>query len=213
MPEENSLGGVSQGEPEVGYAVIGAAFGLLLIFVGRLIPYRILSWPIIGVGVLFVVVMTLYTFLVRGKTKSAPIRRLLSRARGHIRNDPRLGMLTRDVAAHCWVATVTLDGRPLSVVIEGDDDPTPALVAHARDLLANFDTLERRVKDYLAREEKEEVDPQLAAEIRALRVSSINLRSPDRPSQVVIDFEGLDEMRFWYCNCIDGEMSGLNFDT
>ena len=52
--------GPSDGQPRVRDAVIGAAFGLLLIYLGTLIPYRILSWPTIGLGILFVVVMAVF---------------------------------------------------------------------------------------------------------------------------------------------------------
>jgi hypothetical protein len=207
--------GFSTGEPEVRYAVVGAAFGLLLIFLGRLIPWRILSWPIIGLGSLFVVVMTAYALLVLWKNMSIPLRSLSNRARGHIRKDPQLGTLTREMEGRYWVATRTRGAQTFRVVIAGDDEPTPELIAHARELIADFDTLERRVEDYLAREARAEEagDSELASEIRALRVSAVILRSPDRPNHVVIDFAGPDEMKYWYCDYDDGDMGGLRFDT
>jgi hypothetical protein len=206
---------VTDAEPGVRHALIGGAFGLLLIYLGALIPFRILSWPIVGMGALFVVVMTSYTLVVLWKPMSGYARPLFSRVRGHVRNDPQLGTLTCDTNAHCWLATLTRGDRTVNVVIQGDDEPNPPLLAHARDLLARFDTLERRVEEYLAHEAEKETssDPEMASEIRALNISSVNLRSPDRAGHVVIDFEGPDEMRYWYCHYVNGELSQLSFDT
>jgi hypothetical protein len=157
--------------------------------------------------------MTGYTLAMLWKDMSGPVRRIVSGVRGHLRKDPQLGTLTRNVAARCWVATPTLAGRALDIVIDGDDEPIPVLLAHARDVLADFATLERRLEHYLEREAEEETDAELAAEIRALRLSSVNLRSPDRPGLVVIDFDGPDEIRFWSCEYVDGVMSELRFDS
>jgi hypothetical protein len=44
-------------------ALIGGAFGVLLGVAGSLIPYRILSWPMIGVGA-FLAVMAVYSVIV-----------------------------------------------------------------------------------------------------------------------------------------------------
>lgn len=200
---------------ELRYAVVGAVIGLLLIFVGTLIPFGIVRWPVIGVGLLFVGVMTAYTLAVLWNKFSPRIRLVLMTARGHIRKDPLLGTLIRDVPARCWVATLRRENRTVDVVIEGGDEPTPSLVARARGLVAEFETLDRRLSDFLARESKEAAleSCEEAAEIAALRVSAINLRSPDHPGHVVIDLEGPDEMRYWHCDYIDGDISGLRFDT
>jgi hypothetical protein len=203
-----------QGEPDTRYALIGAGFGLLLIFLGRRIPFRILGWPIIAFGVLFVVVMTGYTIAVFWKTVSIRLRPLSAKVRRHIRTDPRLGTLTRDVKARAWVAAVDRGDRRVDVVIDGDEEPDPTLVALARDVVANFDRLERRVSDYLAREAANDdtEDGAFAAEIRALRVKTLMLRTTNRPGHVAVDFEGPDEMRFWYCEYVNGELSGLDYD-
>ena len=74
-PDPPPSDGLNWGEVEVWYAFIGAAIGLLLIYSGTFIPYRILSWPVIGVGVLFVVVMTAYVLSVFWKNASPHARR------------------------------------------------------------------------------------------------------------------------------------------
>lgn len=79
----------------------------------------------------------------------------------------------------------------------------------ARDLVVDLETFQRRLQDFLAREAREWAieSPDLAKEIGELQLSAIVLRSPDRPSHIAMDFRGADEMRFWYCNYLDGEMS------
>ncbi len=72
-------------------AVIGAASGVLLIFLGTRIPFRLVSWPIIGVGVLFIVVMAAFMLVTLWKNMSPHVGRLLAIARGHVRQDPQLG--------------------------------------------------------------------------------------------------------------------------
>ena len=52
----------------------------------------------------------------------------------------------------------------------------------------------------------------LAAEIRALRISALKLRLPDRRGHVVVDFKGPDEGRFWSSEYVDGKMECLDYD-
>lgn len=188
---------------------------MLLVYLGARIPSRILSWPVVGIGTVFIVVMTSYAFVTLGQRVSDRLQPLVRRMRGDVVTDPQLGALTRDVNAHCWIATLARDDRTIDVVIDGDDRPNPTLLASARDLVARFDTLERDVTAYLAAEAENETsdDPESAAEIRELRISSITLRSPASPARVVVDLEGRDDMRYWYCDYVNGDLSGLRFDT
>jgi hypothetical protein len=205
---------VETGEPEVRYALIGGAFGILLIYAGTRVPVRILSWPIIALGVLFVVVMTAYTLVQGWKTVSVRVRPVAAKVRGHVRTDPQLGTLTRDVKGRAWVATIDRGDRTVDVLIDGDAEPDPNLLPLARDVVADFDRLERRVGDYLAREaaDDEAEGAEFAATIRALRMKTLILRSANRPGHVAIDFEGPDDMQFWYCEYMNGELTGLDYD-
>lgn len=207
--------GTRRGEPEARYALIGAGIGLLLIYEGTRIPFRIVRWPIIGLGILFVGVMSAYTLALAWKNLSIRVRTLVNKVRGHIREDPQLGTLTRNLRTRCWTATVMIGGRSVALFIAGDDEPNPALLARGRDLITDPETFERRLQDYLAREMKEwaRESPNEAGEIRQLSLSAIDLRSPERPDRIVMEFDGPDEMRFWYCDYVDGELSGLRFDT
>ena len=121
----------------------------------------------------------------------------MSRARGHVRRDPQLGTLIRNGEAEAWEADFRVRDRTVEILIDGKKEPNPALVARARELVADFDTFERRLNDYLAQTAKEE----LGADISALRLSSIKLRSR---KSVLVDFDGPD---------VDGKFSGLDFDS
>lgn len=202
-------------EPGLYPALIGDVFGLLLIYFGKLIPFRVLRWPVVALGVLFVVVMTSYVAVVLWRRMVGHIRPIISKVRGHVRTDPQLGTLTRDMKAHCWVARLKRDDRTMDVVIGGDDEPDPRLLAEARDFIAGFDTVDRFVSEYLAREADKErsTDPEMAAEILTLRISSIILNLPTRPKHVAIEFEGPNEMRYWRCDYSNGKLGRLGFDS
>src|SRR5688572_3171709 len=84
-------------EPTIRDALIGLGIGLLLLYVGTWVTYRFVSWPIIGCGVLFIVVMSGFIIVSAWGKASPGIRRVTARARGHVRQDPQLGTLTRNV--------------------------------------------------------------------------------------------------------------------
>ena len=136
----------------------------------------------------------------------------MSRARGHVRRDPQLGTLIRNVEAEAWEGDFRVRDRTVEILIDGKKEPNPALVARARKLVADFDTFERRLNDYLAQTAKEWASetPELAADISALRLSSIKLRSRQ---PVLVDFDGPDVDVYWSCEYADGKFSGLDFDS
>ena len=199
-------------EPTVRDALIGAAIGLLLIYAGTHISYWILKWLVIGVGLMFVAVMSGFVISAIW-TKAFPgAHRIVSRARGHVRRDPQLGRLIRNVEAEAWEGDFRVRDRTVEILIDGKKEPDPALVARARGLVADFDTFERRLNDYLAQTAKEWASetPELGADISALRLASIKLRSGQ---PVLVDFDGPDIDVYWSCEYADGEFSGLDFDS
>ncbi len=199
-------------EPTVRDALIGAAIGLLLIYAGARISYAILRWLVIGVGLLFVGVMSAFVISVIWTRVSPRAHLIMSRARGHVRRDPQLGTLIRDVKAEAWVSDFRVQDRMVEILIDGNEEPNPTLVARIRELVADFDTFERRLNDYLAQTAQEWAPeaPELSADIRSLRLSSIKLRSRKR---ILVDFEGPDVDVYWSCEYADGEFSGLDFDS
>ena len=119
-------------EPTVRDALIGAAIGLLLIYAGTHISSSILSWLVIGVGVIFVAVMSGFVISVMWAKASPRARRIMSRARGHERRDPQLGTLIRNVKAQAWEGEFRVRDRTVEILIDGKQEPDPALVIGCR---------------------------------------------------------------------------------
>jgi len=136
----------------------------------------------------------------------------MSRVRGHVRRDPQLGTLIRNVKAEAWEGDFRVRDRIVRLLIDGNEEPNPTLVARVRELVADFDTFERRLNDYLAQTAKEwaSEDPELSADVSSLRLSSIKLRSRKR---ILVDFDGPDVDVYWSCEYAKGEFSGLDFDS
>ena len=214
MTDDGSLSGEpDKVQPTVRDALIGLGIGLLLVWGGTRVPYRSVSWLLIGLGVLFVAVMSGFVIVVAWERASPGIRRVMARARGHVRRDPQLGTLTRNVKAVAWEGAFAAGDRRVALLIDGRDEPDPKLVARARELVADFATVQRRVDDFLAHEATRESDPELAAQIAALRVSELRFRSGKRRDRVEIDFKGPDEDMFWSCTYADGTPKDLWFDS
>ena len=199
-------------EPTVRDALIGAAIGLLLIYGGTRISNWTLRWLVIGVGLVFVVVMSAFVISVIWTKVSPRAHRIMSRARGHVRRDPQLGTLILNVEAEAWEANLKVRDRTVEILIDGKEEPDPALVAGARELVADFDNFESRLNDYLAQTAKDWASetPELAADIGGLSLSSIKLRSRQ---PVLVDFDGPDADVYWSCEYADGKFSDLDFDS
>lgn len=213
QPPVSGGDGTGEGLPPVRDAFIGLAIGAALLYVGSLFSSRLLRWPIIGLGVSFVLVMTAYIIANAWPTVSPPLRKLVSRARGHVRTFPHLGPLIRNVRAEAWEGSFTSRGRTVEFLIHGQDQPAAALVGRAREVIATFPALERQLTDYLAREAAEETDAEIASEIRALRAATLFFNWPDRPDDVEIHLDGPDELHYWTCKYSRGELTDLNFDN
>jgi len=113
-------------EPRLSDGLIGSAIGFLLIYIGSLIPYWVVRWPVVAIGALFVVVMTGFVGVCLWQRAAPRVAPVVNRARGHIRHDPQLGALERDVKGQCWIAVVRRGDRNVEFAIEGKDEPNPA---------------------------------------------------------------------------------------
>ncbi len=112
-----------------------------------------------------------------------------------------------------WTAVVPRGNRNVEFVIDGTDEANPRLLASARTLLADFDTLERRVWDYLAREAQQPLEePEMRAQVGTLHIRAVKLLSIDRPERAIMDFNGPDEI-YWSCIWERGEFSDLDYDS
>jgi hypothetical protein len=196
--------------PTIRDALIGLAIGLGLLYLGTRFSSWWLRWPILGLGILFVLVMTAYTFAASWESLADPATRVWRRLRGHVRTDPQLGTLFRNVKAEAWEGAFASGNKTIELLINGKDEPTPALVASAREVVADFPALERRVDEYLASEAA--VDTELASEIASLRISELHFRMPERPDEVEVVFEMGPEEKYWTCIYAGGEAKDLDFD-
>ncbi len=127
-------------------ALIGAVIGLVLIYVGTRISYWIFRWLVIGIGLLFVGVMSAFVISVAWEKGSPTGRRILSGARGHVRKDPQLGTLIRDVKAEAWVVDVRVGGRTVEFLIDGEKEPNPECVTRAERAGSGFQDLRATVE-------------------------------------------------------------------
>ena len=209
-PIEDPAAPETEGMPTVSDALIGLAIGVGLLYLGTWFSSWWLRWPTIALGVLFVLVMTGYIIAASWERISDPAKRLASRVRGHVRTDPQLGKLFRNVEAEAWEGAFPSAHGTIEFLIQGKEEPAPALVARARAVVAEFPALERLVDDYLARGAAE--DTELASEIAALRISSLHFYWPERPDEVEIEFEMGPDEKYWTCIYADGELKDLMFD-
>ena len=132
MSANNLSGDHDKVEPTIRDGLIGAAIGLLLMYGGTFISNWILRRLVVGVGLIFVVVMTGFVISVAWTKASPRVYRIMSRARGHVRSDPQLGMLVRNVEAEAWEGEFKLRDHTVEILIDGKGEPDPALVARAR---------------------------------------------------------------------------------
>jgi hypothetical protein len=109
-----------------------------------------------------------------------------------------------------WEGAFASANGTIELLIDGKDEPAPALVARAREVVAEFPALERRVEYYLARAAAE--DAELASEIAALRISELRFNWSERPDEVEIVFEMGPDEKYWTCTYAGGELKDLTFD-
>ena len=199
-------------EPRLGDALIGTAIGLLLIYGGSFVPYWVLRWAVMAVGVVFVLVMIPFAGFFLWQRAAPSLVPKLRRAVGHVRHDPHLGRLTRDVGTRSWSAVIQRGDRQVEFIIGGTDEPSPPLVASARALLADFDAFERRVAEFVAGEVPLYADAlELQADVEALRIREVQWRI-EEPDKATIVFDGLDDDVYWSCLFERGELSDLEYD-
>jgi hypothetical protein len=130
-------------------------------------------------------------------------------------DDERLGPLILNDGGTdgCWVARVTVEGRPATIEIGGRYEPDAALIGRARDMVTSIDKFTAEVAAFLVAEAARPEWEPFAAEIRALVIRDICLFWPNRPDDGMIFFDGPDECRCWRCDLSGSVPVGLGFDS
>lgn len=139
--------------------------------------------------------------------------------------DPVLGKLTWSEDERAWQAKITSGDATIRFLVAGKPEPSPQLIAHARDIaqaLTDFLSMISQFLDeqaQLASQQKGWLSgdgpAQLAAdEIRQLAIDTIHLPWPDRPNDGMIYFTGpADDLRAWRCDYINRKPTSLGCDT
>jgi hypothetical protein len=125
--------------------------------------------------------------------------------------DPVLGLLKLGNDGTWWEGEVQIAGEAVGFKLGGNVEPSPALLAHAHDIVRSFDAFKGSVVKFLA-DEAQRMKP-AADEIRQLVIEDVCLFWPDRPDDGMIFFKGPDEYRVWRCDYINRQPTGLGFDT
>ena len=131
-------------------------------------------------------------------------------------NDPVLGAVVPGSDVDWWTATVVIDGNPIEFDIGGDVEPHPALLARARELAGNFGPFASEVRELLEAKARECADlpPEVAAEVRSLRIQSVSHFWPDRPRDGMVGFHETESGAvLWRCDVKDGHPVNLGGDT
>jgi len=126
-------------------------------------------------------------------------------------HDPVLGELKP--ASVGWSVRVTRGRDSFEFTIGGAKQPAAALLAHAREILSNFESFQISVAKCVAAESRDYPDD-VKAELAGLQIDNISLCWPDRPDDGMIFFRGRkDDVACWRCDYIGRKPQGLGCDT
>jgi hypothetical protein len=125
--------------------------------------------------------------------------------------DPLLGELTP--CEDGWAASVSRGKDSFQFTIGGDEKPDAALLAHARDILVNFESFKKLVQGCI-QAESSEYPEELKREVSGLEIDGISLCWPDRPDDGMIFFRGTGkDFGLWRCDYVARKPQGLGCDT
>ena len=65
-------------------------------------------------------------------------------------SDPLLGTLAFNSGSRAWECQIMLDGHRVTFAVGGNEQPDPALMQHARDIVTAFPAFNARVGAFLA---------------------------------------------------------------
>lgn len=125
--------------------------------------------------------------------------------------DPVLGQLKAGESG--WTVSLTLGQDSFELIIGGASEPSAALLAHAADIVNDYDSFKKAVQDCIESESRDYPED-VKTEMRALEIDKVALFWPDRPDDGMIFFRGAeDAIRLWRCDYIARKPTGLGCDT
>ncbi|MGI8978085.1 MAG: hypothetical protein ACR2FY_02550 [Pirellulaceae bacterium] len=125
--------------------------------------------------------------------------------------DPVLGELKAAEAG--WTVSIVKDNDCFSFTIGGTSLPDAALLAHAHDILREYDSFKKSIHDFMQAESIDYLDD-VKAELARLQIDDISLCWPERPNDGMIFFRGTDQdLGAWRCDYVARKPTSLGCDT
>lgn len=126
-------------------------------------------------------------------------------------HDPVLGLL--EPAETGWTVKVVKGAETFEFTIGGASEPDAGLLAHAHDILDDYPSFKKAVKDCVEYESRDYPD-EVRAELAKLEIDNIALIWPARPNDGMVFFRGSEkDVGLWRCDYIDRKPMGLGCDT
>jgi hypothetical protein len=126
-------------------------------------------------------------------------------------NDPVLGRM--EPVETGWTVKVVKDAETFEFTIGGVSEPDAELLAHAHDILHDYPSFKKAVRDCVEYESGDYPD-EVKAELANLEIDNIALPCPATPNDGMVFFRGSEnDVGLWRCDYIDRKPSGLGCDT
>jgi hypothetical protein len=125
--------------------------------------------------------------------------------------DPALGELKAAEAG--WTASVAKGNDSFRFTIGGIRVPDASLLAHAHDILREYDSFKKSISDFI---QAESIDypEDVKSELAKLQIDDISLCWPERPNDGMIFFRGTDQdIGAWRCDYVARKPTNLGCDT
>src|SRR5262245_44688883 len=122
-------------------------------------------------------------------------------------NDPVLGELKPGETG--WTVNLTKGPDSFGFTIGGANEPDDRLLAHARDILNDYESFKKAVRECVECESRDYPE-EVKAELARLEIDNICLFWPARPDDGMIFFRGSEnDVGLWRCDYIDRRPTGL----
>ncbi|MFN0018089.1 MAG: hypothetical protein ACKVP0_07515 [Pirellulaceae bacterium] len=112
-----------------------------------------------------------------------------------------------------WIVKVAKGADTFEFTIGGINKPDGALLAHAHDILDDYQAFKRAVKVCVENDSRDYPD-EVKAELAGLEIDNVALFWPARPNDGMVFFRGSEEdVGCWRCDYINRKPTHLGCDT